>query len=95
MSTFVFASLRCLPGQQAAVQAALEQMAAASRQEAGCRQYRLFSAAEGEPELHVFEEYDDAAAVAAHRASPHYQAYRAFVAGKLAAPVAVRLMAAL
>lgn len=95
MSTYVFASLRCLPGQHEAVRAALEHMAAASRQEAGCRQYRLFAAADGAPELHVFEEYADAAAVAAHRASGHYLAYRDFVAGKLAAPVEVRLLEAL
>ncbi|WP_374583358.1 putative quinol monooxygenase [Pseudoduganella sp.] len=95
MSTYVFASLRCLPGQQAAVQAALERLAAASRQEPGCRQYRLFAAAEGAPGLHVFEEYADTAALAAHRAAPHYRAYRAFVADKLAAPVEVQRMAAL
>ncbi|WP_175666190.1 putative quinol monooxygenase [Burkholderia ambifaria] len=56
--------------------------------------YDLFRQTDGQPGFHLFEIYRDEAAVAAHRASEHYTAYRAKAAGWLAEPPVVKVLAA-
>ncbi|WP_168190840.1 putative quinol monooxygenase [Aquitalea aquatilis] len=92
MSVFIFATLQCKPECTAAVGAAMRDMQQASRQEAGCQQYQVLQPADQPDVLHVFEAYQDMAAVEAHRAAAHYLAYREWVADKLAAPVEVKLL---
>ena len=95
MSVFIFASLRCLPEHSQALRDAMRGMQRDSLAEAGCEVYQVLQEEGAADVLHVFERYRDMAAVEAHRASTHYQAYRAWVADKLAAPVEVKLLHAL
>lgn len=95
MSVFIFATLQCKPETVAAVRDAMRGMQRDSLAEAGCQLYQVLQEEESAVMLHVFERYQDMAAVEAHRASPHYQAYRSWVADKLAAPVQVKLLQAL
>lgn len=95
MSIHVFASLIPKPDRANEVEAELRRMVAATRSEAGNRRYDLFRMANGSPGFHLFEIYDDEAAVDAHRASEHYRTYREKVAGCLAEPPDVKVLAAL
>lgn len=92
MSLFIFATLQCQPDSFAAVRDAMLGMQRDSRAEPGCLQYQVLQEEGDAPVLHVFECYQDMAAVEAHRVSAHYLAYRSWVADKLSAPVAVRLL---
>jgi quinol monooxygenase YgiN len=92
MTIAIFASLLPRPEHLAAVEAELGLMVAATRAEPGCRRYDLFRPADGSPGLQLFEVYDDPAAVEAHRASPHYRAYRARIADWLAAAPVVTVL---
>jgi len=92
MSLFVFATLQCKPEAFAAVRDAMLGMQRDSRAEPGCLQYQVLQEEGAAHVLHVVECYQDMAAVEAHRASAHYQAYRNWVADKLSAPVAVKLL---
>ena len=59
----------------------LDAMLAPSRAEAGNLRYDLWQD-QGEPRRFVLDElYVDAAAVAAHRATPHFQTYLAQIGG--------------
>lgn len=62
------------PGRMAAVEAALREMAeAVRRSEPGCTRYEVLRAREAPDELLLVEHYVDEAALAAHRATPHFQ----------------------
>jgi quinol monooxygenase YgiN len=62
-------------GSQAIVLDALEKLAPRSREEPGCRFYQAYRDP-AEPRIfHIFEIYDDEAAVEAHGASDHFHAY--------------------
>jgi quinol monooxygenase YgiN len=66
------------PEYAAQVEQAMRVMVQHSRQEAGNLRYDLLrETQDGALRLHVQERYRDMAAVEAHRASAHYQAYRA------------------
>ncbi len=66
---------------------------AAVRDEPGCRDFRVFRS-EDDPDTFVLvEEYDDAAALEAHRATPHYAAFGA-AAGDLIVEKTLRRLAA-
>jgi quinol monooxygenase YgiN len=82
-------SVRIRPeARERAVAAALA-MAAATRQEAGCRAYR-FSADLADPTcFYVHEEWETAEALAAHFQTPHMAAFRAVLPDLLAAPPAL------
>lgn len=95
MSVFIFATLQCKPENVAAVRDAMRGMQRDSLAEPGCQLYQVLQEADSAVMLHVFERYQDMAALEAHRASPHYQAYRSWVADKLAAPVQVKQLHAL
>lgn len=95
MTVFIFATLQCKPDSVAAVCEAMRGMQRDSRAEAGCLAYQVLQEEGCAEVLHVFESYQDMAAVEAHRASAHYLAYRSWVADKLSAPVQVKLLRAL
>ncbi|KER71421.1 antibiotic biosynthesis monooxygenase [Burkholderia cepacia] len=94
MSIYVFASLMPKPEHAAAVEAELHRMVAATRAEPGNLRYDLFRQTDGQLAFHLFEIYRDEAAVAAHRASEHYTAYRAQAADWLAESPVVKVLAA-
>lgn len=73
----VVAALTARPGQVDALKALLEGMIAPSRAEPGNLRYDLWQD-QADPARFVFDElYIDAAANAAHRETPHFQAYLA------------------
>ncbi|WP_278914593.1 putative quinol monooxygenase [Deinococcus wulumuqiensis] len=89
----VHAVLTPRPEHLAEVEAELRVMARASRQEEGNLRYDLTrERTESGVRLHISERYRDEAAVQAHRASAHYQAYRAKAAHWLAEPPQVSVM---
>lgn len=92
MPIFVFATIKSAPGAREAVLAKLKSMADSSREEPGCEKYEVYESADNANVIHVFEQYFDETGVQAHRTSKHYQEYRAFVEGKLTAPISVALM---
>ncbi|QAY77249.1 putative quinol monooxygenase [Sphingosinicella sp. BN140058] len=75
----LIAVLTARPGQAEALRALLDSMLAPSRAEPGNRRYDLWQD-QAEPGRFVLDElYADADAVAAHRATPHFQAYLAAI----------------
>jgi autoinducer 2-degrading protein len=64
--------------------AALENAAAAIRDEPGCRRFDVLVAPDGGDKVMLYENYDDEAAFDAHRTSPHYLVFREKVADLLA-----------
>jgi quinol monooxygenase YgiN len=87
----VFASFSPHPDRAGDLRAALDLMIESTRREPGCQVYDLYESDDG-ARLHLFERYDDAAALEAHRASDHYQAYRAKLPDLLAAPIEVAVL---
>jgi quinol monooxygenase YgiN len=56
------------------VAAAMERMAAeVKRHEPGCKHYQVCRSNEDERRFLIYEVYEDEAALAAHRAAPHFQ----------------------
>lgn len=72
-TTVVIAEWLARPGAQDAVAAALSDLAAATRAEEGNLDYRVFVDRENPRSFLLLEEYADAQALAAHRASTHFQ----------------------
>ena len=87
----VFASFTPHPDRVADLRATLDVMVEHTRQEPGCEVYDLYQSDDGE-RFHLFERYVDADALAVHRASEHYKAYRAKVPDLLAAPIEVAVL---
>jgi quinol monooxygenase YgiN len=85
------------PGLHAEVEALLRTMVPATRSEEGNRRYDLFKSVDptGAPLLFLVEQYGDDAAIAAHRETPHYKAYRAAVLPLLQQPPSVQLLHAI
>ncbi len=54
---------------------ALEKLAPLSRAEPGCRLYQPYRDPAEQRVIHIFEVYDDAAALEAHGASEHFRRY--------------------
>jgi quinol monooxygenase YgiN len=66
---------RFSPEDRPEVRSLLERLVAASRQEPGCMNY-VAHAVDGDPDTIVlYEQYRDADALEAHRASDHFQQY--------------------
>lgn len=59
----------------------LARHAATSRDEPGCLRFDVYQSTETAGLFWLHETYADAAALEAHRASPHFQAFRADVDG--------------
>jgi quinol monooxygenase YgiN len=79
----VVATIIAQPGHEAAVRAALEQVVAPSRAEAGCRRYELHVDNSAPGKFVMLEEWTSAEALAEHEATPHFGALVAAI-GKLA-----------
>jgi len=62
-------------GAEQVVADALEKLAPASRAEPGCRFYQAYRDPAEPRVFHLFEIYDDDAAVAAHGESEHFEQY--------------------
>jgi quinol monooxygenase YgiN len=60
-------------GQEHEMLQAFQRLAAASRQEPGCRMYVVHQHREDKRTFFVYEQYDDDSALQAHRDSPHFQ----------------------
>jgi (4S)-4-hydroxy-5-phosphonooxypentane-2,3-dione isomerase len=60
-------------GQEQQMVEAFERLAAASREEPGCRLYVVHRHREDKRTFFVYEQYDDDAALQAHRDAPHFQ----------------------
>ncbi|WP_422923494.1 putative quinol monooxygenase [Singulisphaera sp. PoT] len=54
-----------------------QQLTAATRAEAGCRMYQVHRSIAEPRRFFLYEQYDDQAALDAHRASPHFAQYAA------------------
>ncbi|WP_428028935.1 putative quinol monooxygenase [Ancylobacter sp.] len=86
----IVALLSARSGKTEELQALLQGMAAASRAEPGNRRYDLWQDS-AEPSRFVLDElYADLPALAAHRATPHFQAYLTLI-GALAERTALVL----
>lgn len=89
----VFATFRPHAEQLDNLLAVLETMTEDTRAEPGCRTYDVYRSGDDDaPMLHLFERYDDSAALEAHRASGHYKAYRAKLPDLLMSPVEVAVL---
>lgn len=60
-------------GQENEMVQAFERLATAARKESGCRMFLVHRHREDKRTFFVYEQYDDDAALQAHRDSPHYQ----------------------
>jgi len=63
------------PGHEKEVGNIFEKLQAASRQEPGCVMYLVHRHVDDARRFFIYEQYRDAAALEAHRASPHFQEY--------------------
>ncbi len=92
----VFASFTPRPERVAQLRATLDVMVEHTRQEPGCEVYDLYeSESDGGTRFHLFERYNDADALEAHRATEHYKAYRAKLPELLASPIQVAVLSEL
>jgi quinol monooxygenase YgiN len=66
-----------VPGQMDAYLAALKENASAAVHEPGCREFNVIVSQKDANHLLLFEVYDDAAALEAHRATDHFKKYAA------------------
>lgn len=81
----ILASVRAKSGQGELVKTGLQALVEPSRAEAGCGRYELF--ATNDPDvLLVLEEWQDQAALDAHMATAHFQAFVAEVGEALGGP---------
>jgi len=63
------------PGRESEAESFLRELAAASRQEAGCRAYEVHRSLEHPRTFLIYERYDDLVALEAHRQTPHFLTY--------------------
>ncbi|MFO0952305.1 MAG: putative quinol monooxygenase [Isosphaeraceae bacterium] len=64
-----------LPGREDEVIGLFEKLTAATRSEAGCRMYQAHRSTTDPRRFFLYEQYDDQAALDAHRAAPHFEQY--------------------
>ncbi len=64
-------SIRLKPGDRTELVAATKTMMAKTSEEVGCRAYRFTFDLEDPDLVHIYEEWDDDAALSAHFAEPH------------------------
>lgn len=63
------------PGHEDEAVALFAQLTAATRAEAGCRMYVAHRSITDRRKFFLYEQYDDQAALDAHRAAPHFETY--------------------
>jgi len=73
MPYVIIATWRAKPGSESTVAATLDELAAASRLEPGCRFYQAQESLETPGVFVVYEIYDDQAAAEVHTASDHFR----------------------
>ena len=83
----MIAVLVAAPGRREELRAALTGRVPPTRQEPGCRDYRLFERVETPGTFQMHEQFDDEAALEAHRATPHFQAFAKRAPDLLGAPL--------
>jgi len=91
----VFASFVPKAGNEAKVEQILTGMVEPTRAESGCEQYNLYKSKDDQPTYHLFEIYEDQEALAFHRETAHYKAYRAEIPDYLAEPIGVKVLESL
>jgi quinol monooxygenase YgiN len=75
MAVVLIATWTMKEGAEDVVLEALSKLAPLSREEPGCRLYQPYRDPADPRVIHIFEVYDDEAAVEAHGASPHVEEY--------------------
>jgi quinol monooxygenase YgiN len=83
----MIAVLTAAPGRRDELRAALAALVAPTRQEPGCRDYRLFELSDEPGTFQMHEAFDDEAALEAHRGTPHFRAFEARADELLGAPL--------
>ncbi len=83
----MIAVLIAAPGRRDELRDALAALVPPSRQEPGCRDYRLFQLIDEPDTFQMHERFDDEAALEAHRATPHFRAFEARAPELLGAPL--------
>ena len=73
--------IRVAPASAAAAREAAQEVARATRAEAGCLSYAFYADLEQEGTFRVFEEWESDAALAAHFKTAHMAAFREKLAG--------------
>jgi len=63
------------PGTEDRAVACLRELIPASRAEPGCRMYVVHRGKDDAAQFFIYEQYDDEAALDAHRSSPHFERY--------------------
>lgn len=71
MSVHLLVSLAARPGSESELQQTLATLAAASRQESGCREYRVALGEHGH--AFIVEQWQDEAAFEAHQQTAHFR----------------------
>ncbi|MDE8346912.1 MAG: putative quinol monooxygenase [Acidocella sp.] len=85
----VFATVIAQPGKEGELQAVLETLVTATRQEPGNLHYMLHTSVKTPGTFYFFEVYKDQSAADAHMASPHFAAAVAKAGALLAAPPSI------
>lgn len=80
--------LDIVPAEYEKFKAAILDNAAASVKEPGCRQFDVLFEESDRHHVFLYEVYDDAAALEAHRATPHFKRYAEITAPMIAKRVA-------
>jgi quinol monooxygenase YgiN len=88
----VFASFIPKAGFEDKVKVILQGMVGPTRAEPGCERYDLFRIKEGDASFHLFETYENAAALEHHRGTEHYKRYRTTIVENLAEDIAVKVL---
>ncbi len=83
--------LDIVPAEYDKFKAAIRENAAASVQEPGCRQFDVLFEDGNPHHVFLYEVYDDAAALEAHRGTAHFKKYFATTAPMIAKRVARRM----
>jgi quinol monooxygenase YgiN len=89
----VIARFTPTPESAGRLQGLLEGMVTPTRAEAGCHFYNLFATQGDDAEFVLLECYEDSSALEAHRASAHYENYRAQLPDLLSRPISVTVLA--
>ena len=71
-----------LPDRDALIEAA-EHMMQSSREEPGCLAYKITADLSDPSQFHIFEKWQDQAALDAHFQTPHMTAFQDVIAGKV------------
>ncbi|WP_345209994.1 putative quinol monooxygenase [Mucilaginibacter gynuensis] len=80
MSIYLTALVKCKPGTTAQMKGYLQQLVAASTQEAACLQYELYQSTEDETQFIFHETWADQPGLDLHNGQPHLQTFKQQIA---------------